>query len=85
MDPHTMEFPAILDNFRDRWVTFTFKDHSTRKLYVEEIENELDGWDDVIFMVTPPKEAPGLLTVELKDVVSASPGDHEPITGIDPI
>ncbi|MDV7719041.1 hypothetical protein GA840_04160 [Pediococcus ethanolidurans] len=79
MNPHNMSFPEILDNFRDRWVTFTMKDKSQRKLYVEEIENQLDGWDDVIFMVTPPKNDPELLDILLNEIVSAVPGEHEPL------
>ncbi|MDE3282130.1 hypothetical protein LACPH_001053 [Lacticaseibacillus parahuelsenbergensis] len=65
-----MSFPDILKKYRDRNVQVTFKDGHIQDFYVEEIENQLDGWDDVLFMMDSLKgDGPGEVWLhEIKDI-----------------
>ena len=60
MNPSKLSFVQILEKYRDRDVQIVFKNNHTQKFYVEEIENQLDEWNDVLFITTPLKgDGPG--------------------------
>ena len=70
MNPTELSFVQILERYRDRDVQVTFKDGHIQDFYVEEIENQLDGWDDVLFMMDSLKaDGPGEVWLhEIKDI-----------------
>lgn len=60
MNPTELSFVQILEKYRNRDVQIVFKNGHTQRFYVEEIENQLDGWNDVLFMTIPfKKDGPG--------------------------
>lgn len=67
MNPKKMKLPEIIAVFRARQVQFKLKDGSTKTIFVEEIENELDDQPELIFMADVPEE-----DIKISDVVSAT-------------
>ncbi|MGD8198354.1 hypothetical protein [Lacticaseibacillus paracasei] len=63
-----MNFPDILKKYRDRDVLIIFKSGKRLKTHVDEIENQLDGWDDVLFMVTAGNNPTIPVDAFLKDI-----------------
>ena len=63
-----MSFPDILKKYRDRDVLITFRSGQRLKTHVDEIENQLDGWDDVLFMVTAENKPTVPVDAFLKDI-----------------
>ncbi|MFY1720366.1 hypothetical protein ACJ8MM_12995 [Lacticaseibacillus paracasei] len=63
-----MNFPDILKKYRDRDVLIIFKSGKRLKTHVDEIENQLDVWDDVLFMVTADNMPTVPVDAFLKDI-----------------
>lgn len=43
----------LLIKYREEHLMFTLNDGTVITGWVQEIENELDGWDEFVFQITP--------------------------------
>ena len=49
----TMSYQKLFDTYREKHVLFTLTNGRQIQAIVQEIENELDGWDETLFMIKP--------------------------------
>ena len=49
----TMCYQKLFDTYREKHVLFTLTNGRQIQAIVQEIENELDGWDETLFMIKP--------------------------------
>lgn len=71
MNIFKMSYSELLHTFREKNVIFETKDGRFIPAYVEEIEDETDGWDSFMFMITPqnPDDPIDIELNELKNIV----------------
>lgn len=53
MSVQTMSYQKLFDTYREKRVLFTLTNGRQIRATVQEIENELDGWDEPLFMIKP--------------------------------
>ncbi|WP_127849712.1 hypothetical protein [Lacticaseibacillus hulanensis] len=68
--PKSMSYGELNEKFYDRRVQFKLKNGKTRTVHVEDIENEDDQDNGILFMASEPED-----DVWLEDVVSVTVGN----------
>ena len=68
--PNSMSYGELNQKFYDRSVQFKLKSGEVRTIHVEDIEDESDQDDGILFMASEPEN-----DVWLKDVISITVGD----------
>lgn len=52
-----LDYPTLLNKFYDQLVNIELTDGSSVRLWVDDIEDESDGWDELMFMMDGKKNS----------------------------
>lgn len=74
MDFSKMTIRELLVKYREEHLTFKLKDGRSVTGWVQEVENELDGWDGVVFQITPdnPNDPLAIDDTEIDSITKAN-------------